>query len=62
MAAIRPSHRSPCACLLARRMVERGVRFINIITEGWTPTRTSRAICETIAARPTKPPRRSSRT
>jgi hypothetical protein len=24
-----------CACLLARRMVERGVRFINIYHEGW---------------------------
>ncbi|HAV65257.1 MAG TPA: DUF1501 domain-containing protein, partial [Verrucomicrobiales bacterium] len=23
------------ACLLARRMVERGVRFINIYHEGW---------------------------
>ena len=28
------------ACLLARRMVERGVRFINIYHSGWTPTAT----------------------
>ena len=34
-APIPTSRRSPAACLLARRMVERGVRFINIYHEGW---------------------------
>ncbi|MEZ5304776.1 MAG: DUF1501 domain-containing protein [Verrucomicrobiales bacterium] len=30
-----PSRASPRSCLLARRMIERGVRFVNIYHEGW---------------------------
>jgi hypothetical protein len=46
-------------CLLARRLVERGVRFVQLYHRGWdhhgTSTRTtSRTACPISAARPTR--------
>jgi hypothetical protein len=51
------------ACLLARRMVERGVRFINIYHEGWDAhSDVAGNLKNPIAAPPTRPPPPSSRT
>ncbi len=46
------------ACLLARRMVERGVRFINIYNEGWDALPMSWETTPTTAKRPIRARRR----
>ena len=48
-------------CLLARRLVERGVRFVQLYHRGWDttappPTRTLFTACRNYARKPTKPP------
>ena len=57
------SRRSPTNCLLARRLVERGVRFVNIYHEGWDAHSDVAGNLKTqLRRRPTGPPPRWSRT